>query len=254
VWGFEAYAQREGLGRAARLALRPLLAWLRRWDYAAAQRVHHFIAISTEVQGRIRRFYGRESAVIFPPVNTGRFAAAAEATAPGEVGDYYLSLGRLIPYKRVDLAMLACQALGRPLWVGGTGRDETRLRALAGPTTRLLGRVPEAELAGLFARCRAFIFPGHEDFGITPVQALAAGRPVIAYAAGGALDTVQDGVNGVLFHEPTPQALAAAIERFERTRFDPAVVRASAERFGADVFARELTSALAALRQPKSVG
>jgi glycosyltransferase involved in cell wall biosynthesis len=241
VWGFDDYANREGLGAAARAALAPLLARLRRWDRAAAARVDHFIAISSEVQRRIARFYGRESAIIYPPVDTQRFASAAAA----EAGGYFLSLGRLIPYKRVDLAVQACTALNLPLVVGGAGRDRARLERMAGPTVKFLGRVPDADLPALFAGARAFIFPGLEDFGITPVQSLAAGRPVIAFAGGGALDTVQDGVTGVWFHEPTVASLTEALRRFERLRFDPRVQCAAAQRFDTSVFVRELSGFLA---------
>ncbi len=240
VWGFEAYADREGLGPAVRALLRPMLAWVRRWDWSAAQRVDHFIAISSEVQRRIAEYYGRESVIIYPPVDTSRFRPGAET------GDYYLSLGRLIPYKRVDLAVQACTRLNLPLLVGGDGRDRARLERMAGPTVKFLGRVPEADLPGLLAGCRAFIFPGLEDFGITPVQALAAGRPVIAFAGGGALDTVQDGLNGVLFAEPTIAALGAALERFQRLRFEPEALRRSAERFDTRAFVRHLGTFLQA--------
>lgn len=242
VWGFDDYANREGLGRAARAALRPLLAWLRRWDRAAAGRVDHFIAISSEVQRRIARFYERESTIIYPPVDTQRFAAAVAPAA--ETGDYFLSLGRLIPYKRVDLAVQACTALNLPLLVGGAGRDRARLERLAGPTVRFLGRVPEADLPALFAGARAFIFPGLEDFGITPVQSLAAGRPVIAFAGGGALDTVQDGVTGVHFHEPAVEALKDALLRFHRLRFEAPALQAAARGFDTSAFAAGLRSFL----------
>jgi glycosyltransferase involved in cell wall biosynthesis len=244
VWDFDAYAAREGLGRAARLLLRPVLAWLRGWDRAAAQRVDHFIAISTEVQRRIARHYGRDSVIIHPPVETARFALAPASPTPG---GYYLSLGRLIPYKRVDLAVQACTALGLPLLVGGDGRDRARLERLAGPTVKFLGRVPAEELPALMAGCRAFLFPGLEDFGITPVQALAAGRPVVAFAGGGALDIVQDGVNGALFHQPTVAALCAALERLERLAFEPAALRASAARFDRSRFVEALSTFLSPL-------
>jgi len=241
VWNFEDYAGREGLGRAARLALRPLLVWLRQWDKAAAGRVHHFIAISSAVQKRIRQFYNRESVIIYPPVNIDRFTPRAE------VGDYFLSLGRLIPYKRVDLAVRACTELNLPLWVAGAGRDRERLERLAGPTVKFLGRAPDEDVPQLMARARGFIFPGLEDFGIAPVQALAAGRPVIAFAGGGALDTVQDGVNGVLFHEQSVEALKAALTRFAEIKFDPASIRASAERFAARHFTEQLSSFIGSL-------
>lgn len=239
VWGFEAYAAREGLGIVPRLMLRPVLQWLKRWDKAAAAGVDHFIAISSEVQKRIVRFYERDSTVIYPPVATERFQPQAE------VSDYFLSLGRLIPYKRVDLAVQACTRLNLPLWVGGDGRDRERLERMAGPTVKFLGRVPKADLPELMARCRAFIFPGLEDFGITPVQALAAGRPVIAFAGGGALDIVEDGVNGVLFREPTVESLSAALERFSQLKFESAIVRRSAEKFDTAMFKEKLTGFIA---------
>jgi glycosyltransferase involved in cell wall biosynthesis len=243
VWNFADYAERERLGGPARRLLQPLLAWLRGWDRAAAQRVDHFIAISSEIQRRIAKFYGRDSVIIYPPVATGRFTsheAAVEA-----LPSYFLSLGRLIPYKRVDLAVQACTAAHLPLRVGGDGRDRSRLEALAGPSVTFLGRVPDVELPNLMANCRAFIFPGLEDFGITPVQALAAGRPVIAYAGGGALDIVQDGVNGVLFHEPTLEALRAALERFQAMSFDPQAIRRSAEKFDVGLFREKLLAFIA---------
>lgn len=239
VWSFDAYASREGLGAAARVALRPLLGWLRRWDRAAAGRVHHFIAISTEVQRRIAQFYGRESEIIYPPVAVHRFTPQAVP------GDYFLSLGRLIPYKRVDLAVRACTELGLPLKVAGSGRDRERLERLAGPTVQFLGRVPETALPDLLAGARAFIFPGLEDFGIAPVQALAAGRPVIAFAGGGALDTVQDGVNGLHFAEQTVASLKAALQRFADLKFEAQAIRQSAERYDTAVFAQRLRAFMA---------
>jgi glycosyltransferase involved in cell wall biosynthesis len=234
VWGFDDYAQREGLSAAARVMLRPLLAWLRRWDKRAAEGVDDFIAISSEVQRRIRKYYERDSEVIYPPVHLNRFSMKSDS------GDFFLSLGRLIPYKRVDLAVAACSELGLPLWVAGAGRDRARLEALAGPTVKFIGRVPDADLPEVFARARGFIFPGLEDFGIAPVQALAAGVPVIAFADGGALDTVQDGMNGVLFREQTVAALKTALLRFNELKFDAHVIRQSAARFDTSVFVERL--------------
>jgi glycosyltransferase involved in cell wall biosynthesis len=239
VWGFDDYAEREGLSAAARLMLRPLLAWLQRWDKRAADGVDDFIAISSEVQRRIGKFYGRASEIIYPPVDVRRFSVR------GGPGDYFLSLGRLIPYKRVDLAVAACDELGLPLWVAGDGRDRARLEALAGPTVKFLGRVADAGLPELFARARGFIFPGLEDFGIAPAQALAAGRPVIAYAGGGALDIVQDGVNGVLFREQSVASLKAALLRFADFKFDAQAIRQSAERFDTSVFVERLSTFIA---------
>lgn len=236
VWQFDSYIARERIPPATAMILRPVVRLLRRWDFDAAQRVDHFIAISTEIQQRIRRYYRRDSVVIFPPVETGRFALDEQPE------DYYLVVSRLIPYKRVDLAVQACMRLGRPLIVAGDGRDRARLEGVAGPLVRFVGRVPDAELPGLMARCRGFIFPGLEDFGIAPVEAQAAGRPVIAYRGGGALDTVIEGETGVFFDEQTVDSLCEAIQRFEQAPFDPARARANAARFARAVFDRELAA------------
>jgi glycosyltransferase involved in cell wall biosynthesis len=234
VWDFDAYVGREQVGGMARRLVRPFLGWLQRWERAAADRVEAFAAISNEIQVRIRRLYGRESAIIYPPVETRRFVPAEDQ------GDYYLLVSRLIPYKRIDLAVRAFTELGLPLWIGGSGRDQASLEAIAGPNVRFLGRVPDVQLGGLLSRCRAFIFPGLEDFGITPVEAMAAGRPVIAYAGGGALDSVVEGVTGTFFHEQTPEALADAVRHFDEKAFSPATIRAHAEQFDVDVFKAEL--------------
>lgn len=236
VWGFESYAEREGLGAAPRAILKPVLGWLKRWDKAAAARVDHFIAISSEVRRRIAQFYERDSVIIYPPVATGRFAPAP----PDQLGDYFLCVSRLIPYKRVDLAVRACTALGLPLLVGGEGRDRARLEKMAGPTVKFLGRVADADLPPLMARCRAFIFPGLEDFGIAPVQAMAAGRPVIAFAGGGALDTVIENKTGLLFREPTADSLTAALRLFDPSRFDSQTIRQFALQFDWKVFEQKL--------------
>ena len=235
VWTPAAYLAREGLGSGAAVALRPLTALLRRWDYAAAQRVTHFIAISTEVQERIRRYYRRHSVILYPPVDTSRFRPNGKDPEP-----FFLVLSRLIPYKRIDLAIQACNRLGVKLIVAGDGRDRSALAAMAGPTIEFLGRVSDADAEDLMARCQALLFPGLEDFGITPVQAQAAGRPVIALAGGGALDTVQPGVTGELFPEQTIAALTAALTAFDSARYDPAVCRANAERFSNTRFRQAL--------------
>jgi glycosyltransferase involved in cell wall biosynthesis len=240
VWQYEAYVARENLGRAVKLALRPLIGALRHWDYAAAQRVDHFIAISTEIQARIKAFYKRDSVIIFPPVETTRFTPLSD----GQIGDYYLVLSRLVPYKRVDLAVQACTRLGLPLLVGGSGRDRERLERMAGDSVKFLGYVPESELPALMARCKAFIFPGLEDFGITPVQAQAAGRPVIAFRGGGTLDTVREGETGLFFDTPTVESLMATLKQFEESgmahRADSAAIRQHALRFDRAIFQREL--------------
>jgi glycosyltransferase involved in cell wall biosynthesis len=215
--------------------LRPLIRWLRAWDRRAADGVDHFVAISREVQARIARFYERDSTIIYPPVDTDRYRPS-----PDPPSDYFLVVSRLIPYKRIDLAVRACSGLGLPLVVVGEGRDRAALEAMAGPMVQFRGRVSDDELGELLAGCRAFIFPGYEDFGIAPVEAQAAGRPVIAYAAGGALDTVLEGESGLLFHEQTPDSLADAVRRLDSSDFDPAAIRRNAERFSALRFKEEL--------------
>ena len=231
VWNFDEYARSEGLGRAARLALRPLITVLKKWDFAAAQQVDYFIAISREIQNRITQYYRRDSIVIHPPVDLRRYHPQSE------VDDYYLIASRLIPYKRIDLAIQAFNELGLPLVIAGSGRDQARLEKLAKPNAQFLGRVSQADLPDLIARARGFIFPGHEDFGIAPVEAQASG-PVIAFGAGGALDTVIDGQTGVFFNDLTHESLIDAVQRFNRIDFDPAVIRANAENFGATSFGK----------------
>lgn len=236
VWDFETYVEREQVGSAARKMVRPFLGRLQRWERAAADRVDAFVAISSEVQARIQRFYGRDSIIIYPPVETDRFSPAQGYDA------YFLIVSRLVPYKRIDLAVEAFTSLGLPLWIGGDGRDRNRLEALAGPSVRFLGRVPDDEIGPLMARCQALIFPGLEDFGITPVEAMAAGRPAIAYAGGGAIDTVVEGVTGTLFHEQTVEALADAVRRFDPAAYDPTTLRAHANQFAKDGFQARLSA------------
>lgn len=234
VWAYEEYIAREGLPGPMRRLLRPLIALLRLWDRMAADRVDAFIAISREVARRIRKFYRRPSILLYPPVEVRRFQPSSRTE------EYFLIVSRLIPYKRIDLAIEAFNRLRRPLVIVGDGRDRRRLERLAGPTITFLGRVPTEQLADLYARCRAFIFPGVEDFGIAPVEAMAAGRPVIAFAGGGALDTVVEGVTGVFFDAPTPESLAEAVRRFEEMRFDPRAIRRHAEQFDKRVFQEKI--------------
>ena len=247
VWDYGGYAAREGFGRWLGIAIKPVIKRLQQWDFRAAQPppmdqkgkgpgVHHFIAISTDIQARIKERYQRDSVVIYPPVNTDRFRPATGQ--PG--GDYYFILSRLIPYKRIDLAVQALNRMGRRLIIAGDGRDRAPLEAIAGPGVEFKGRLPWDDVVELMANCRAFIFPGYEDFGIAPVEAQAAGRPVIAFAGGGALDTVIEGETGLFFHEQSVDALIETIEQFEQMSFDPAAARANAERFSNERFRREL--------------
>lgn len=236
VWRYQDYAQREKLGGWTRLILAPILNRLRVWDRLAADRVDRFVAISTEVQRRICKYYRRSSEIIYPPVDTRPFVPASRYQ------DYYLIVGRQVPYKRIDLAVQACTRLGLPLKVAGTGRDHNRLRAMAGPTVEFLGRVPDETLPELMAHCRAFLFPGAEDFGIAPVKAMAAGRPVIAYAYGGALDTVIEGQTGTLFAAQTVDSLCDALQSFDPHGYDPQAVRQFAQQFDKTVFSRRLVA------------
>ncbi len=240
VWQFEHYVEREGLGRTVELGLRPLISALQRWDYAAAQRVDHFISISTDIQQRVRRFYDRDSEIIYPPVETARFAASRTDA----IGDYYLIVSRLVPYKRIDLAVQAANRLKLPLKIGGRGRDLERLKAMAGPTVEFLGFVPDEALPDLMARAKAFLFPGFEDFGITPVQSQAAGRPVIAYGGGGALDTVLAGRSGEHFSALTVDSLAAVWDAFDPFAYDPNFMQAHAAQFDSSAFQQQLRAAI----------
>jgi len=241
LWQYEEYVERERLGRLPRLFLPALIPALRQWDRVAADRVDHFVAISRLVARRIAKFYRRPAEVIYPPVAVTRF------TPVPDHDDYFLSVGRLIPYKRVDLAVAAFNQTGLPLLIVGDGRDRPTLEQMAQPNVRFLGRLPDDEMRRLMARCRAFIFPGEEDFGITPLEAQAAGRPVIAYAGGGALETIVEGETGLFFREQTPESLADVVRRFDDRQFDPARIRANAERFDVARFREKLTALLARL-------
>jgi glycosyltransferase involved in cell wall biosynthesis len=238
------YAWDEGFLRgevspAVRVAARPLLAWLRRQDRAGAAGVDTFVANSEHVARRIERYWGRAARIVHPPVDVDHYLGLGR-----EPGDYYLVFGRVVPYKRVDLAVAACSALGRRLVVAGDGRALDALRPLAGPGIELRGRVDAAERDRLFAGARALLFPGEEDFGIVPVEAQAAGAPVIAYGVGGARETVLDERTGVLFAEQTPASLADAIERFESMTLAPEPIRAHARGFGRERFRAEMARAI----------
>lgn len=244
LWLFDQYREREQINVAAGALLQPMLAQLRRWDYAAAQRVDHFIAISSEIQRRIRDIYHRESVIIHPPVDTDYFRPAQQPA----VGDYYLIVGRLIPYKRIDLAVQAFAHLPQEkLIVVGDGRDRAALAAEASPNVTFTGRLPRARVRELLQGCKAFLFPGLEDFGIAPVEALSAGRPVVAFAGGGALDTVTPGVTGELFPEQTMASLLAVLTSFDAHAYRPADCRTQAECFSMATFRDKLTAHLHAL-------
>ena len=247
VWDLydDYFGPRSGL--ATRLLMPPVAAWLRRWDRRTAAGVDQFVAISRFVADRIRRAYGRDADVIYPPVDVSRFRVDE---APGE---FYLVVSALTPYKRVDLAVEACNRLGRRLVVVGTGPEDRRLRALAGPTVELLGWRDDAQTAELYARCRALLFPPLEDFGITPLEAMAAGRPVIAFGEGGARETVVppgegEPPTGLFFARQTVEDLVDAIRRFEASahQFEPKALRRRAEAFDRPLFRERMHAYLRA--------
>lgn len=238
LWNYHTYMEREGVGRLARAGLPLFMKNLRLWDRAAADRVDEFIAISRTVQQRIAKVYRREARIIPPPV---RIPARPPEVAQG---DYYLVVSRLVPYKRIDLAVEAFGQLGYPLRVVGEGRARRALEARAGRNVQFLGYLSDEETRRQMAGCRALIFPGEEDFGLTPLEAMGVGRPVIAYGAGGALDYVEPGRTGVLFSEQTPEALAEAVRQAEGCTFDAEALIAHARQFDEEHFARRLAAAL----------
>ncbi len=244
TYDFDGYVARgEKLPPGAGAILRALNIALRRWETQAAQRVTKFIAISREVQTRIRLLYKRESDIIYPPVDLRRTPLDfSQALDDG----YYFIVSRLLPYKRIDLAIQAFARLKLPLVIAGDGRDRPRLQALitdlGADNVKLIGRVDDATLADLLGRCRAFVFPGFEDFGIAPIRAMAYGKPVIAFAKGGALDTIVDGVTGTLFNSQTLDDLVVAVGKNSEVRFAPVDIRRHAERFGVDRFMSELSA------------
>ncbi len=244
AWSFEDYSAREEMGAAKRLLLPHLIRGLRQWDVGASRQPDHFIANSRTVAARILKAYGRIAEVIHPPIDLARFRPSAEQD------DYYIVLSRLVSYKRIDLAVQACTLLGRKLLVIGDGPDRARLMAKAGPTISFLGRASDAEVEHYAARCRALLFPGEEDFGMAPLEVAAAGRPTIAYRAGGAMETIIDGVTGIFFDRQTPEDLAAAIAHSECVDWSQMALRRHAENFGIDVFQARLRAFLAKVGAP----
>jgi glycosyltransferase involved in cell wall biosynthesis len=233
----EGFLEGEKVGNLTRMVLPPLLRRLRRQDLAGSASPDVFVANSRHVAQRIERYYGRSAEVVHPPVNVDHFLGLERSPQ-----DFYLVFGRVVPYKRVDIAVAACERLDRRLKVAGDGRALQSVRVAAqeyGPI-EFLGRVDDAERDRLLRSARALLFPGEEDFGIVPVEAQAAGVPVIAYGVGGATESVLDGQTGVLFGEQDARSLADAIERFEQLEFDDELIRENASRFGRERFRDEI--------------
>jgi glycosyltransferase involved in cell wall biosynthesis len=244
LWDMEdTYLQHSaGIGSAGRAFFKTIAPGLREFDYAAAERVDHFIANSEFVKQRILKHYGRSAQVIHPPVDIEHFSWEHPAE------DFYLIVSELVPYKRIDIAIDAFNKLGKKLVIIGGGSEMAALQAQARPNVAFLGRQPFFVLKHHYEHCKAFIFPGVEDFGITPLEAQAAGRPVIALRDGGALETVVDGVTGRFFDEQTPEALAEAVSSFEKEadRFSPRAARQNATKYSAARFRREMMNYLSA--------
>ncbi len=248
IWDFyHEYKNKSGLGPIRKAAFVLTAHYARLWDQASAARVDYFAADSQNVAARIRKIYRRDAEVIYPPVEV----SGAQLSQGHD--DYYLSVGQLVNYKRVDLAIEACNELGRPLRIVGVGEEYKRLRRIAGRTVSFLGPLSDEEIRQQYSRCRALLFPGEEDFGIVPVEAQAFGRPVIAFGRGGARETVmgafqQESVlpeqsTGIFFHEQEASSLVEAICAFEKIEhsFSPLHIRAHAEKFDKQCFLREMT-------------
>ena len=230
IWRYHDYIAHENFNIISRMFLPPILSYLRIWDFAVAQRVDYFIAGSYNAAKRIKKYYRRESDVIHSPLDTSLFEISSD------VEDYYLIVSRLNAYKRIDIAINAFNELGLPLKIIGDGPDLQRLKKMAKPNIQFLGRVSDDELREHYARCQAFILPGEEDYGLTPLEAQASGRPVIAYRAGGALETVVDGITGVFFNEQSAQSLIQAIETLDINQFEPQIIRKHAIDFDKEIF------------------
>ncbi len=240
VNGFLASAPATAVGEA-------IFRLMRRWDRRAALRPTRLVAVSSYIARRIRDVYGRQpDAVVFPPVDTATYCANG-IPAASLARSYFLMVGRLLPYKRFDLGIAACNRLRLPLKIAGVGREAKRLRELAGPTVEFLGWVDEAELPHLYREARALIFPQVEDFGLVAAEAVACGTPLIAYRDGGALDIVREGVNGVFFDSQDVESLVAALNAFDRLRFEPRAVSATAQRFSKTAFQRAMLEQLGGL-------
>jgi glycosyltransferase involved in cell wall biosynthesis len=233
-----AFAYDQYVGGLTSLAVaRPIVRGLVAWDREAAKRPTAFIANSRNVAARVKQYYGRDAAVAHCPVDVNRFAVG-----PGN-GDYFLVVSRLLPYKRVDLAIEAARLAGRRLLIVGSGPAERALKVqAAGSRTEFLGAVSDAELRRVMGDARAVILPGEEDYGLVPLEANASGRPALAYGRGGALETIRPGVTGEHFTDGTPESLAAALRAFDSARYDPAVLRAHAESFGPEPFKRRFAA------------
>jgi glycosyltransferase involved in cell wall biosynthesis len=230
AWDLDTYLAGSSDSVPSAIAARTMRPLLRRWDRATARRPDLLVANSATVRERIRRLWGRDAEVIHPPVDVDAIPLSSRDDG------YLLVAARLLAYRRIDLAVQATVAMGRELVVVGDGPEHARLKAMAGPTIRFLGHVDRPTLVDLFSRCHAYLVPGVEDFGIAPVEAMAAGKPVVAFGSGGTTETIVDGVTGVFFREQTVGALVDALERLDAIALDQLAIRARAEEFATEVF------------------
>jgi glycosyltransferase involved in cell wall biosynthesis len=240
---------RQSAGWLARHMMPSLTHYLRMWDVMSAARVDSFVANSTTVARRIKRYYGADATVIHPPVDTGAFSPLAAS----ETGDYFLMVCELVPYKKPDLAVRAFNELKLPLVVIGGGEMLAEVRRLAGPTVKIMGSQPFDVLKRHYAKCRALIFPGEEDFGMVPVEAMASGRPVIAYGRGGALETVSAGLSGIFFEKQTVEDISSAVGRLSGLEIDPQRIAAHARRFDRDQFLQKMREHIDSLLAQKAI-
>jgi glycosyltransferase involved in cell wall biosynthesis len=234
VWRYDDYVKRESLPRWVKGILPFVLAPIKKWEIQTIGNVDRYIAISRVIQERIRELYGRESDIIYPPVECGLFRPSQEDC------DYFLVVSRLNSYKRIDVVVEAFNRLDIPLKIIGDGPDRKNLERMARRNIEFLGRLSDAEAARHLAACRALIFPGEEDFGIVPVEAMSAGRPVIAYCGGGAVETVREGVSGMFFAEQTAESLAQTVKKFQFAAFDKNQIRREAEKFDKTIFKEKI--------------
>lgn len=218
----------------------PFVRWMRKLDLRSVKDIDVLIANSTVTQERIKQYYDRPSTIVYPPIDVDRFTPPPHSKRSG-----FVMWGRHVPYKRFDLAIAACNKLGYDLTIAGSGPDTERLKKLAGPTIDFVGRVSDEELVRIAQSAKAFLFPNEEDFGMSAVEALAAGTPVVAYGKGGVLDIVQDGETGVLFPDQTVDSLVDALERFESLSFLPATLHRKAKRFDKSLFTTKMKKIVA---------
>jgi len=233
IWNMYHEYRRE-LGPVKKVIWAVVSNFLRQWDYINAQRVDYFIANSRNVQQRIRKYFNRESTVIYPPVDVGKFH-----NSPAE--DFFLFVGQLNPYKKADIAVEAFNRSGRKLVIIGDGPQRSQLEKKAAPNIKFLGKQPDDVLIDYYSRCKGFIFPGEEDFGITPLEAMASGKPVIAYGRGGALETVVEGKTGMFFYEQHSDILSDAVVKAEKIQWNPDSIINHAYKFNVDIIKKKLS-------------